>query len=120
MFNSCKKSGNGFIEIQLTIPRNYIGSDIPIKVNFDNYKKKGVNVVGAAVGEMIVPVLGIGIATYSYLKNSEAQTAQIEEKFSDIKKKYENTKYSQIRDFVFHLNMRSLVAMSQIKHPCFL
>ena len=86
-----KKGGNGFIEIQLTIPKNYIGSDVPIKVNFDNYKKKGVNVVGAVVVGLVSIPIGIGVATYSYFKNRETQTAQIEEKFADIKKKYKMT-----------------------------
>lgn len=86
-FIPVRKKGNGFIEIQLSIPRNYIGSDIPIKINFEGYEKKG-NFLFTAVSTVIWVVPGLVVSGVRAYINSEKKTAQIEEKFKTIKDKY--------------------------------
>lgn len=93
-----KKKGSGFVEIQVTIPKSYIGKDVPIKVTFDGYKRKKMKLVYENSGATIVgcffalPGFLVGAiydgyqiskATKEYTMNFKQ--AQVEEKFSIIK-----------------------------------
>lgn len=86
-FIPVRKEGNGFIEIQLTIPQNYVGSDIPIKVSFERYKRKE-NIVFSTIATVIFGIPGAIISGIRYYMNREQNTKMIEEKFDTIKDKY--------------------------------
>ena len=90
-FLPVRKNGSGFIEIQLSIPRNYVGADIPIKINFDGYKKKTniLGIVATVGGAVIFGIPGVIVArTASYFTGREKTSAQIGEKFEIVKDKY--------------------------------
>lgn len=90
-FLPVRKNGSGFIEIQLSLPRNYVGADIPIKINFDGYKKKTniLGIVATVGGAVIFGIPGVIVAgTASYFAGREKASAQIEQKFEIVKDKY--------------------------------
>lgn len=76
-FIPVRTNGSGFIEIQLTIPESYVGSDIPIKVNFEGYKRNAM--IGGAV-------VNVATDAFFYLQTRSAQ--QIEERFGIVKDNY--------------------------------
>lgn len=83
-FIPVRKNGNGFIEIQLSIPRNYINSDIPIKINFEGYKKKEFFSFWSILSGNWWIVVGIAV----YRKLSEKDAKKIEEQFEKVKEEY--------------------------------
>ena len=84
-FIPVRKGGNGFIELQLTIPRDYVGTDIPIKITFVGYQRFSIaSLLVAGVVNRFVPFAGTIIAC----NKTKLKTAQIEERFSEIKEKY--------------------------------
>ena len=88
-FIPVREDGSGFIEIQLAIPKNLVGSDIPIKINFDGYQlKSGTKVLSFVSRVLLGPIVDIAatsaISTY---QKSKHEQMKIEERFSEIKKK---------------------------------
>ena len=90
----------GCIQLQLQIPPNFIGNDIPIKANFDLYKKYskiGIAAIAAAataVGGVLflAPTVAVVGGKYLYDKNKEKNISTVREQFYLVKKKY--TKHS--------------------------
>lgn len=98
-----RKEGKGFIEIQLSLTSNDVGSDIPIKVNFTGYQKNkeslAFRIIGNAVGGNLFALgayLYTGTSIYTELTEAIeteiniVKAAEIEAKFEIIKDKYKD------------------------------